>query len=309
MYNLLTKVKYNQWAICLAFAGKEIKMGLFTPNYNKPGPGIDKNAPEKRRIWQFFEIFWGQLSKLSLLNIMYLIASLPLILGLWLCFTIDFTTASIITLRIPNQIDLIGLILLVISLFVTFPATLGFTYVLRNIQRREHAWLWHDFMKHTRLNYWKGVVNGLVTLVIYFLLINAFGMYRSGVFNLGVVGAYLSVMMVVAILIFTWMQFYVNTMIVTFDLKLGAIYKNAFIFAMGKLPLNLFITIVSIALAIGIMLIPMPFITIVLVFTVLFSLFGYITVFSVYPTIDKYMISKSESASEENDESIDVIEE
>lgn len=301
MHKSLTKVKHNQEANCLAIAGKEINMGLFTPNYNKPGPGIDKNAPEKRRIWQFFEIFWGQLSKLSLLNIMYLIASLPLILGLWLCFTIDFTTASIVTLRIPNQIDLIGLILLVISLFVTFPATLGFTYVLRNIQRREHAWLWHDFMKHTRLNYWKGVVNGLVTLVIYFLLINAFGMYRSGVFNLGIGGTYLSVMMVVAMLIFTWMQFYVNTMIVTFDLKLRAIYKNAFIFAIGKLPLNLFITIVSIALAIGIMLIPMPFITIVLVFTVLFSLFGYITVFSVYPTIDKYMISKSETKETGND--------
>ena len=137
-------------------------MGLFNSYFTKPGPGVDKDAPEKLRIWQFFEIFWGQMSKLCLMNMLYFVAALPLILGLYLCFELKIDAPLFVALRTNAYgvavIDLVGLIFIVISLFVTFPATLGFTFVLRNIQRREHAWIWHDFIKHTKANYKKGVI-------------------------------------------------------------------------------------------------------------------------------------------------------
>lgn len=274
-------------------------MGLFSVNYNKPGPGVKKDGPQKHRFWQFFEIFWGQLSKLSLLNIIYLIACLPLILGLFLCFKLDVTYPTILVLRTPGKIDIIGLILIIASIFITFPATLGFTYVLRNIQRREHAWIWHDFIKHTRSNYKKGVINGALVLVLYYLLINAYGLYKTQIFGIGLLDSYLSMLVLLVMIIFTWMQFYVNTMIVTFDMKLKDIYRNALIFAIAKIPLNIFISLICLILMLAVYIIPIPLITILLVIFVLFSLFGFITVFSVYPTIDKHMISKAEKPSEE----------
>lgn len=272
-------------------------MGLFTPNFNKPGPGVYKDAPEKHRIWQFFEIFWNQLSKLSLANIIYFFAMLPLALGLMLCFKIDFASPSLITLKTPNQIDLIGFILIIISVFVSFPATLGFTFVLRNIQRREHAWIWHDFIKHIRANYVKGVLNGIIVLVTYFLLFNAFGMYRSQIFNLGIANTFLTSFIVVIGVLFTWMQYYVNTMIVTFDLSLKDIYKNALLFAIGRLPLNILISVIGIIVFILVLMIP-SVILYILWFLILYSLFGIITVFMVYPTIDKYMIKANENKEE-----------
>jgi len=275
-------------------------MGLFTPNYNKPGKGVDKNAPEKRRLWLFFEIFWNQSSKLILANILYSIAMLPLMIGIMLCFEVNFESPSIIAFR-DGKIDLLGLILLVISLFTSFPATIGFTYILRNIQRREHAWIWHDFMKHTRLNYLKGVVNGIVTLLGYIIFVTAYGIYRSGILNIGMLSAYLSGVMLVTIVVFTWMQFYVNTMIVTFDLKLGSIYKNAFIFALGRLPVNLLISVICIVLMYLILLFPIPFITFLLSFIIWYVLFGFIVVFSVYPSIDKHMISKAEKKTDDDE--------
>ncbi len=272
-------------------------MGLFTPNFNKPGPGVYKDAPEKHRIWQFFEIFWNQLSKLSLANIIYFFAMLPLALGLMLCFKIDFASPSLIALKTPNQIDLIGFILIIISVFVSFPATLGFTFVLRNIQRREHAWIWHDFIKHIKANYVKGVLNGIIVLVTYFLLFNAFGMYRSKIFNLGIANTFLSSFIVVIGVLFTWMQYYVNTMIVTFDLSLKDIYKNALLFAIGRLPLNILISVIGIIVFILVLMIP-SVILYILWFLILYSLFGIITVFMVYPTIDKYMIKANENKEE-----------
>lgn len=275
-------------------------MGLFTPNYNKPGPGVDKNAPEKHRIWQFFEIFWNQLSKLCSINLLYFIAMLPLVAGLWLCFKIDANAPLFIALRTPNTIDLVGLLLLVISVFISFPATMGFTYVLRNIQRREHAWIWHDFIKHTKSNYKKGVINGALTLAVYYLCINAYAMYSSQqVFSSPYISALLSLVILFLMIVFTWMQFYVNTITVTFDLKLSQIYKNCFIFAIAKIPLNIFISIICIAITVGILLIPIAIVPLILWVLILYSLFGFITVFSVYPTIDKYMISQVESQEEE----------
>lgn len=278
-------------------------MGLFNRNYETSGRGVSKNGPEKRRIWQFFEIFWNQFPKLIIANILYSITMLPLLLGLVLCFKLDFSPEStqIITLRSPGSIDLVGLIFLIISVFTSFPCTMGFTYILRNIQRREHAWIGHDLIKHTKLNYLKGVINGIVTLGVYILLWFAHGIYSSGILPLGMTNTYLSYMMIVFAMVFTWMQFYVNTMIVTFDLGMRDIYKNACIFAIGKLPLNLMITVVCVLILYLITLAfsHIPFLAFLLIFVIWYSLFGFITVFTVYPTIDKHMISKAKKKTEE----------
>ena len=182
----------------------------------------------------------------------------------------------------------------VVSVFVSFPATAGFTYVIRNIQRREHAWMWHDFKKHIRANYKKGVINGAVTLVLYYLLINAHGLYLGQyVFPSATLNTVFSVVMMLLIVLFTWSQFYVNTMIVTFDLKMRDIYKNAFLFAISSAPRNLLVSIICLILGFGVyvLFLAIPPLAILLAFLILYSLFGFITVFTIYPTIDKYMIA------------------
>ncbi len=286
-------------------------MGLFTSYFTKPGPGVDKNAPEKLRIWQFFEIFWGQLSKLSLMNMIYFIAMIPLVLGLFLCF--EFNIDAPLFIALPTNadgvatIELAGLILIVVSVFVSFPATVGFTFVMRNIQRREHAWIWHDFIKHIKANYKKGVINGVVTLLVYYLLFNAHALYYSqAVFGSGYANTFLAMIMVALMVLFTWAQFYVNTMIVTFDLKLKDIYKNALLFAISKAPLNILVSIICLILAFGVLVLfyIIPVLAVVLAFLILYSLFGFITVFCVYPTIDKYMIEPVTEKSE--DEETDI---
>jgi uncharacterized membrane protein YesL len=276
------------------FLRKDLLMGLFSKNYDKPGKGIDKNAPKKRRIWEFFEILWNQASKLVIANIIYSIAMLPLLVGLWLMFELNMDPNSPALISFTNnKIDVLGLGLIILSVFVSYPATTGFTYILRNIQRRQHAWMWHDFIKHTKANYMTGVKNGIVSLLVYFVLIFAFNAYSADVMNMGMVSVAFKYLMLLFVILFTWMQFYVNTMIVTFELKLREIYKNALIFAIAKLPVNLFVSIVCIAIFVLILLIPIPLIGFILTFFVWYSLFGFIVVFAVYPSIDKYMIQKA----------------
>jgi len=267
-------------------------MGLFSSMFTKEGKGVDKNAPEKNRFFLFFELYFSHFFSFVTLNFVYCIAMLPLFFGVYI--SMDFSSGW------PFKFsgDLTGLILLVISLFTSFPMTSGFTFVLRNIQRREHAWIIRDMFKHAKLNYKKSVINGLVQIIIYFLLYNAFVTYRYMFGN--TFGFIMSYVVILLFIIFMWMQYYMNLMIVTFDLELKQIYKNALIFAVAKFPVNLLITIICTAI-ITICTHPFvpPVINILLLFTVYLSLLGFITIFAIYPSIDKAMISKAADKTEE----------
>lgn len=260
-------------------------MGLFTPGYIKEGKGIEKDAPEKNRFFLFFELFFGHFGKLITVNVVYFISMLPLFLGVFLSVKFNkwpFTFSG----------DILGMICIVLSVFTSFPMTAGFTFVIRNMQRREHAWIIRDMFKHAKLNYKKAAVNGAVQIVLYFVLYVAFITYR---YNIGgMIGFLLSWVILMGALIVIWTQYYINLMIVTFDLKLLQIYKNSLIFAIVKLPVNLLITVICGSI-IFLCLYYVPVVINVILLTLIYlSLLGFITVYGVYPSVDEIMISKTQ---------------
>ena len=53
--------------------------GLF--DYNKPGPGVDKNAPKKKGFVRFFEIYFRKFWRLATANLLYILVSIPIVTG------------------------------------------------------------------------------------------------------------------------------------------------------------------------------------------------------------------------------------
>ena len=271
----------------------------------KPGKGISKNEPEKRRFFLFFELFFAKIGKLMQLNLIYTIAITPLLAGLFFSFDFnrnitsiqDFTKMQMFTFA-P---DYISLFLLITSVFITGPATAGFVFVLRNIQRREHAWIFSDFWAQFKKNYRQGVVVGLIDLIVYLALYIAFGFYTFVMpIEMAQMGTFIpsiaSGIIVAITAVFTWAHFYIYTMMVTFELKTKDLFKNAFIFALGKMPLNLFITAILAVIFVACVYL-FAFSTALLAIVLgLFgiSLIGFIIVFSSYPTIDKLMLKKAQ---------------
>jgi len=270
----------------------------------KPGKGIEKDAPEKRRFFLFFELFFEKFFKLVKLNFIYFITLLPLILGLNYTVAFNPLITSVTEIFKYPPIVLIptlpGIILLGISLFITGPATAGFVYVLRNLQRREHSWIISDFFKHFKSNYKQGFLMSVIDLFGYLVLYVAFIFYiiimPHDAPEMGTVFPFLGAVFTGSLLlVFTWAHYYIYTMMVTFDLEFSKIFKNSLIFAIGKLPLNLLITfILAIIVALQIILInSVQIIAGVFIPIILFSLIGFVIVFSTYPTIDKIMIQKA----------------
>ena len=288
-------------------------MGLFN-GYMKEGPGVSKNAPEKHRFFLFFELFGRKFSKLIQLNLIMVLCLIPTILGLYLSFRFNpniFADGVINSEAMATQPlfllsgDVVGLALYLIGIFISGPAIAGFTYIIRNFQRQEHAWVISDFKDNFKSNYKQALVLGIIDTVIYYMLYVAFVFYnyQLPVTNpeMAKFAPILTAAIVVISVIYTWMHYYLYVMMVTLTLKFKDLMRNALLFAVGKLPLNLLITIICGAI-IFVSIYYNMIIGILVALFITISLIGYIIVFSVYPTIDSYLIQPVTVAEEDDDD-------
>jgi len=278
-------------------------MAKYITKESKPGKGIDKSAPEKRRFFLFFELFFEKFTKLIGLNFMYFICLLPLIFGIYYSVIINsLIETPLDVLRYPPIVftpSLLGTILLCASVFITGPATAGFTYVIRNMQRREHTWILSDFFEHFKKNFKQGIIMSIIDIAVCVVLYVAlmFYLYIMPVDapEMGTFIPMMGAMFVGAVsIVFLWAHYYIYTMMVTFKLDFGKLFKNSLIFAIAKLPLNLIIT-AFLAMIAGGIIYTLTFTGIIagiFIPVIFFSLTGFVTIFSTYPTIDKVMIQK-----------------
>lgn len=281
-------------------------MGLFGGNYTKEGPGVSKNELEKNRFFLFFDILGRKIGKLITLNIIYLITLIPLIAGILFSVRINPQILSNINQESISGLplfvftgDIVGMILIVISVFLLGPATCGFTYVVRNMQRQEHTWVFSDFREHFAKNFKQGVVMSIIDILGVFLLYTSFCFYSFSMPEGQLAPTVAKYLIISFSIVFLMMHYYVYTMIVTFDMKIKDILKNAVIFAIAKLPLNIFITII-LALVIGLSI---WYIVIggicALILTV--AVMGLFIVFCTYPTIERAMMPSKEDIDDETE--------
>ena len=205
--------------------------------------------------------------------------------------------------------DIIGLALVFVSLFITGPATCAFTYVLRNMQRQEHTWLFSDFKEQFAKNYKQGFLMSIIDILIPFVLYIGFCFYKfvfpSIMPELSMFATIFQYVIIVLSIVFAMMHYYIYTMIVTFDLKFKDIIKNSVIFTFAKLPLNIFISIIIAA----VIAVSLWFLFVGLVLSSIFTLafLGFFIIYCIYPTIEKSMIAPQndeETTCEKNFEDI-----
>ncbi len=278
-------------------------MGLFFRSYNKPGPGIDPDAPQKRSFFRFFDIFFRKFWHFSKVSMLYSVALIP-------TFIIIAFFMLIVALKISegamsefSEQDMVWIILpalflanMYIALWGAGPATAGMTYIMRNFSREEHAWLWSDFKDTVKSNFKQAIAVFLIDIVMAVLFYVAIIVYSS---MTGIMGALVGVIYLM-MAIYTMMHFYIYPMMVTFDLKLKDLYRNALLFAISKLPSNLFVAIVLVLLH---LVLPIYFIfvggqyTILILLVFLFlevvifqSFSAFLVNFNAYPKLKKYMI-------------------
>ena len=228
-------------------------------NYEKEGPGISKNAPKKKTFIVFFETFFRNFWKFITINLVYGIISLPQITS--------------------------GL------------ASAGFTHVARNTARDKHSFGLSDFFDTIKKNWKQALGAGIINTLVYAIIIfDLWFFYTSvkGVFGIIGLGLMLSVLV-----IFTMMNYFIWTLMITFKFKLKQIYKNSFNFAVINLKKNFlcfFVLLLVHAVYVGILFLFQRFWHIVLAFEIFAYILTYpgfkflLVQYCCFPAIKKYII-------------------
>jgi uncharacterized membrane protein YesL len=318
--------------------------GLF--DYTKEGKGVYPDDPPRGPIPTFFGILGRKFWKICTVNIMYIIFSLP-IFALAAFASMYLTGILFPGLNIENLAKIIeqagmplkegitpeiyaatqlamalfvfAMVLVGLSLVIAGPTHAGVTYVLRNYSREEHAFVWSDFKEHALKNFKQSLICSLISMAVTVILAINYAFYNSQDGINDILRVILKTIIVIIAIFWCIIQMYLYPMMVTFQLKIKQLYKNALLFSILRMPLNVLIMILSLVI-----LAVLPAVLLLLgygasilgaVIWYLFLAFGLnllMTNFFVYRALDKYMIQKikaAESLNDEETESSEAVEE
>lgn len=228
-------------------------------NYEKEGPGISKNAPKKKTIIVFFETFFRNFWKFITINLVYDLISVPVLTN--------------------------GL------------ASAGITNVTRNIARDKHSFGLSDFFETIKKNWKQSLVAGIINTLVYAVL--AFDLYFFWFGAKGVMSSIGIGISLCILFIFTVMNYYIWTLIITFKFTVKQVYKNSFKFVFINMKRNLvcfFSLLLVYAVNVGLLfLFKSAFIIVItleiLLYMLIFPSFKFLLVqFCAFPAIKKYII-------------------
>lgn len=171
--------------------------GLF--NYEKEGPGIDKNAPKKHGFIVFFETFFRNFWKFISINLVYCLINIPVVTGGF--------------------------------------ANVGITHVARNTARDKHSFGLSDFFETIKKNKKQALIAGIINTVVYILMIINLVFYWF--FAKGFLQTVGFGFVMAMFFLFSVMCYYLWTLIITFDFTLKQAYMNSFRFVFVNLKYNL----------------------------------------------------------------------
>ncbi len=312
---------------------KKKRKNLFDLLYSREGKEItedDRKAP--RNFPFFFKLAWRNLTRIFYINITFLLANFPLIiimlfpakifhlhaisptspifLPMYGAYEFGAVSPTLSTLwgffgnpavvDIPTPLAWTVLIVGVVLILFTFgPASIGTSYILRNIVRGEPIFFMRDFWYAVKKNLRQGIIIGILDLVICFLLV------YDLIFFYNHLGSFVNSVMLWAtvfmIFIYFAMRFYIYLLTLTFDLKIRQIFKNALIFAFLGFKRNFLATIgiiLTVIVNFYIMWLYTP-IGIVLPLIITVGLCMFMATYAAWPKIKEIMIDPYESPSDD----------
>ena len=161
-------------------------------NFQKPGKGVKKNEPEKKRFFQFFELFFRKLTKLIQLNLLYLLFCIPIIT--------------------------IG------------PATAAMMKILRYYVEEKPVFMLSDFWAAFKENFLQGLLIGILQIVGIWAVYEAFLFYYTRAQLNGLYWILIGLIIAITILSL-FAGYYVYLMMVSVRLTFWQLIKNSYMFA------------------------------------------------------------------------------
>lgn len=291
----------------------------------KDGIGVDPDEPpimDDPGVKNYFKLLGRKLNQIVSVNLLMLACNFPIVFALAVFagyfsihtvghFASSFsqfvgamahsqnaytaavmgTLGAVSEVRMLSTVDYVLLGLAALAIFTYGPSLVGSTYIIRNMVREEPIFMWSDFKYAIKRNIRQGIIFGIIDLVIVGVCV-----YNILFYNLNYSqGLYAAMLFFGALLITAFymiMRTYIYPMMITFDLSIVKLLKNALLFTILGIKRNaLFLLTSAVILLITfvLMTVALP-IGIILPFVILFALLSYTGTYYAYPVIYQYMI-------------------
>lgn len=216
----------------------------------KPGKGVKKGEPQKKRFFQFFELLGRKKGSLIKLNLLTFICCIPIIT--------------------------IG------------PAIAAMTYITRLYVEEKPVFLVSDYFDAFKKNFVQSFFMSIIIVVVSFLFEKSLFFYYFKMINNSKLYVIPTFIIFMFSIIFIMMIFYTFLLIVTLKLNLFQIIKNSFMLSILGSRTNL-ITIFFVALILFAGFSYFPFSLLLFIF-IAFSLISLISNYNSFPHVYRYLI-------------------
>lgn len=299
--------------------GKEVR--LF--NYYADGKGVKKEAEGPKNLKNFFISYFRKFGQLVTVNIYMIFGNFPILFALLALsgnlnvhmrapatklYTVLYgimpdASSPVISaingvyglrgdMSLPTTATNVFWVLSFLILLTFGLVNVGTTYILRNMVKGEPIFMWSDFWYAIKRNFRQGLLFGILDLlfmgviagdIIFYYFTTASGNFMFNMFF------WFSLFLAV---LYYFMRFYIYIVMITFDLSIAKILKNALIFSFIGFKRNIMalIGMVSVlVLTVWIFGLFVP-LGIILPFVILFSTCAYMSAYAAFPKIKQYMI-------------------
>ncbi len=235
-------------------------MGIFNSNYNKPGPGIDKNAPKKKGLNLFYDTLFRKFWDVIKLNLLYIVTIIPVILIIMLLAggiandvvqtyapaaakvlgmdSVDVSNVDFSKLVMSADI---GIRLFTALAFVIFvgagPMTAGFVYILKAFVNEQPVFLVSDYFAAVKANIKQSLSVWLVDISVYTLAYYAIRFYG----NMPAPMMYMKYVLYLLLFFFTILHFFIYHLMISYKMRFAQLYRNAALFAIPSFPFCLLV--------------------------------------------------------------------
>lgn len=206
--------------------------------YGKAGKGDYTISDMPQNRFQLFgavmKVRW---SSLFGINLLYMIFWLPTFVWTLMNVSLLFSADAAVMDNAMGYVSayLIGL---VPCIAITGPFSAGITYVTRNWARDEHSFVWSDYWDAVKGN-WKqalpvSIISALTPLILYF----SFTFYGQ-MASQNILFMVPLCLVVIVCVIWKLSEMIIYTMMVTYELSLKNLLRNAILLTMARLPIAL----------------------------------------------------------------------
>ncbi len=294
---------------------------IFNPKGN--GNGLTKEEiAQPRTVGRFFRFYSTNFNMMFALNIFAFLGNFPILFGLYaltgnLNFNTTAPTSSLFaplrgvalmqgnnpvtaalfgvhgiqeTVSLPTTATYVFYSLTALIIFTFGIVNLSSAYIMRNIVKGDPTLFVSDIRYSVKRNWKQGMLLGAIDLI--FLVIIGYDLVYFRFAGSHPLFAFLLGAMAIIAMLYSMMRYYMYLLLVTFDLSIWKIFKNAFIFSILGFKRNIAAFLASLLIwAIDYYLLIVIFpIGIILPVMFLVSLTQFMGIYAAYPKIKEIMI-------------------